>query len=160
MVRPRRCLKPRMCTLRHSSLPAALLPGSSLCADGRERSMNRMKGPSKRAAGDAVLSQEICVLCLRRFSYTEDVSQAQLSVLANHTPGKGKVERGPETEDMRKGERMHYLSPHSSQPVKKGGDDGLRGASDQPRRSSRAFQGGFGVLKVMLLICDLQIFCY
>ena len=58
-----------------SFLPAALLLGSSLCTDGRERSTNRMKGLSKRAAGDAVLSQEIWVLCLRRFSYTEDVSQ-------------------------------------------------------------------------------------
>lgn len=108
-----------------SFLPAALLQGSSLCTDGRERSTNSMKGLSKRAAGDAVLSQEIWVLCLRRFSYTEDVSQGTAFSSRQPHPGEEKIEHGSETEDMMK--RMHSLSPYSSQPVKKGGDDGLRG---------------------------------
>lgn len=66
-------------------------------------STNRMKGPSKRAAGDAVLSQEICVLCLRRFSYGGRVHRHSFQF--STTPQERESGTRTRTEDMRKGER-------------------------------------------------------
>lgn len=107
---------------------------------GREHEQDERAEQKRRL--EMLSSPRRSVFVPKTFYIWRTCMQAQLSVLANHTPGKGKVERGPETEDMRKGEDA--LSESSFIPVKKG-ERRFAGLQDQPRRSSELSKGIWGV---------------